>query len=84
MLLVTIVGGMGTIFGPLVGAFVLHTVNEIARHFIDTPGLSLIVYGLILIIIIGYLPNGLIGAFKKKEKKSESSSLDKNRSREDP
>jgi|TARA_B100001079_G_scaffold222637_1_gene198932 branched-chain amino acid transport system permease protein len=84
MLLVTIVGGMGTIFGPLVGAFVLHTVNEIARHFIDTPGLSLIVYGLILIIIIGYLPNGLIGAFKKKEKKSESSSLDKNRSREEP
>ena len=84
MLLVTIVGGMGTIFGPLVGAFVLHTVNEIARHFIDTPGLSLIVYGLILIIIIGYLPNGLIGAFKKKEKKSESRSLDKNRSREEP
>ena len=83
MLLVTIVGGVGTIFGPLVGAFVLHTVNEIARHFIDTPGLSLIVYGLILIIIIGYLPNGLIGAFKKKEKKSESRSLDKNRSRED-
>ena len=84
MLLVTIVGGMGTIFGPLVGAFVLHTVNEIARHFIDTPGLSLIVYGLILIVIIGYLPNGLIGAFKKKEKKSDSTSLDKKTSREDP
>ena len=83
MLLVTIVGGMGTIFGPLVGAFVLHTVNEVARHFIDTPGLSLIVYGLILIIIIGYLPNGLIGAFKKKEKKSGSNSLDKKRSREE-
>ena len=70
-------------FGPLVGAFVLHTVNEVARHFIDTPGLSLIVYGLILIIIIGYLPNGLIGAFKKKEKKSGSNSLDKKRSREE-
>ncbi len=84
MLLVTIVGGMGTIFGPLVGAFVLHTVNEVARHFIDTPGLSLIVYGLILIVIIGYLPNGLIGAFKKKEKKSDSTSLDKKTSREDP
>ncbi len=83
MLLVTIVGGMGTIFGPLVGAFVLHTVNEVARHFIDTPGLSLIVYGLILIVIIGYLPNGLIGAFKKKEKKSGSTSLDKKTSRGD-
>lgn len=77
MLLVTIVGGMGTVFGPLIGAFVLHTVNEIARHFIDTPGLSLIVYGVILIVIISYLPNGLIGMFKKKMKQSEPTALDK-------
>ena len=59
MLLVTIVGGMGTVFGPLIGSLVLHTVNEVTRNFIDTPGLSLIVYGIILIIIISYLPNGL-------------------------
>ncbi len=77
MLLVTIVGGMGTVFGPLIGAFVLHTVNEIARHFIDTPGLSLIVYGFILIIIISYLPNGLIGMFKKRAQRMNASSLDK-------
>ena len=77
MLLVTIVGGMGTVFGPLIGAFVLHIVNEVARHFIDTPGLSLIVYGVILIVIISYLPNGLIGMFKKKMGKSASTGLDK-------
>ena len=77
MLLVTIVGGMGTVFGPLVGAFVLHIVNEIARHFIDTPGLSLIVYGFILILIISYLPNGLMGLFKKKMKQSNAIALDK-------
>ena len=61
MLLVTIVGGMGTVFGPLVGSLFLHTVNEFARHFIDTPGVSLIVYGFILILIISFLPNGLVG-----------------------
>ena len=77
MLLVTIVGGMGTIFGPLIGAFVLHIVNEIARHFIDTPGLSLIVYGVILIVIISYLPNGLIGLFRKRMKKSKPTALDR-------
>ena len=71
MLLVTIVGGMGTVFGPLIGSFVLHTVNEIARHFISTPGLSLIVYGFILIVIISYLPNGLIGLFRKTQKNKE-------------
>ena len=77
MLLVTIVGGMGTVFGPLIGAFVLHIVNEIARHFIDTPGLSLIVYGVILIVIISYLPNGLIELFRKRMKKSKPTALDR-------
>ena len=82
MLLVTIVGGMGTVFGPLIGAFVLHIVNEIASHFIDTPGLSLIVYGFILIVIISYLPNGLMGLFKTKMKQTDATSLDKLKSDE--
>lgn len=69
MLLVTIVGGLGTVFGPLVGSFVLHGINEVARHYISEPGLSLIVYGVILVAIIGFLPNGLIGIFKKRKKK---------------
>ncbi len=69
MLLVTIVGGLGTVFGPLVGSFVLHVINEVARHYISEPGLSLIVYGVILVAIIGFLPNGLIGIFKKRKKK---------------
>ena len=71
MLLVTIVGGMGTVFGPLVGSFFLHTVNEFARHFIDTPGVSLIVYGFILILIISFLPNGLVGLFDRVRKKKD-------------
>ena len=75
MLLVTIVGGMGTVFGPLIGAFVLHIVNEVTRHFLDTPGLSLIVYGVILVLIISYLPNGLIGLFKSRSKASDKGEL---------
>ncbi len=71
MLLVTIVGGMGTVFGPLVGSFVLHMVTEVAKHLIESPGLSLIVYGFILILIIAYLPNGLIGLFKGISGKGE-------------
>jgi branched-chain amino acid transport system permease protein len=71
MLLVTIVGGMGTVFGPLVGSFFLHIVNEFARHFIDTPGVSLIVYGFILILIISFLPNGLVGLFRRTRKKKD-------------
>ena len=68
MLLVAIIGGMGTVFGPFIGSLVLHTINELSRHYIDTPGLSLIVYGVILVLIIGFLPDGLIGLFKRKPK----------------
>ena len=71
MLLVSIVGGLGTVFGPLIGSVVLHVVNEVARHFIDTPGLSLIVYGVILIFIISYFPNGLVGLFRRSRGKKE-------------
>jgi ABC-type branched-subunit amino acid transport system permease subunit len=46
-------------------------VNEFARHFIDTPGVSLIVNGFILILIISFLPNGLVGLFRKKRKKKD-------------
>jgi branched-chain amino acid transport system permease protein len=70
MLLVTIVGGLGTIFGPLVGSFVLHGINEVARHYLEAPGLSLIVYGLILVVIVGFLPNGLIGLLQRGAKKT--------------
>ena len=82
MLLVTIVGGMGTVFGPLIGSFVLHIVNEVARHFIDTPGLSLIVYGVILILIISYLPNGLIGMFRKRMGTAQAGTLKSVRGKE--
>lgn len=64
MLLVSIIGGMGTVFGPLLGALVLHGVNEATRHYIQAPGLSLVIYGLILMGIVGFLPNGLIGLTK--------------------
>jgi len=69
MLLVTIVGGLGTVFGPLIGSFVLHGINEVARHYLEAPGLSMIVYGLILIGIVGFLPNGLIGLVRSTLKR---------------
>ena len=68
MLLVSIIGGMGTVMGPFIGSLVLHLINEISRHFINAPGLSLVVYGVILVLIIGFLPKGLTGAFQSQKK----------------
>ena len=68
MLLVSIIGGMGTVMGPFIGSLVLHLINEISRHFINAPGLSLVVYGGSLVLVIGFLPKGLTGAFQSQKK----------------
>jgi branched-chain amino acid transport system permease protein len=68
MLLVTMIGGAGTVFGPLIGAVVLGLLSEVTRLLSQGQGLSLIVYGAILIVIVAYLPNGLMGLFARRAK----------------
>lgn len=61
-LLVPIVGGLGTVFGPLIGAAALHAVAETTGALVgEIPGANLILYGVLLILIIRFLPNGLVG-----------------------
>lgn len=61
-LLVPIIGGMGTLFGPLLGAVALHTVSELTRELIgDVPGVSLAIYGALLVGMVLFLPRGLAG-----------------------
>lgn len=64
-LLVPIIGGLGTIFGPVLGAFALHAIAEIGRLvFGEAPGLNLVLYGLLLVLMVLFLPNGLFGLGK--------------------
>jgi branched-chain amino acid transport system permease protein len=62
-LLTPIIGGVGTVFGPLIGALVVKALGEGARLFTgDAPGLDLVVYGVVLVLVIAFTPRGLIGA----------------------
>ncbi len=61
-LLTPIIGGVGTVFGPLIGALAVKALGEWARLFTgDAPGLDLVVYGSVLILVIAFTPRGLIG-----------------------
>ncbi|MBM3572981.1 MAG: branched-chain amino acid ABC transporter permease, partial [Alphaproteobacteria bacterium] len=67
ILLVPIVGGIGTVLGPLVGSVVLHGAGEAARRLMgDAPGLSLIFYGILLVLIIRFMPDGLMGLLRRR------------------
>ena len=63
-LLTPIIGGVGTVFGPLLGALVVKSLGEGAKLVTgDVPGLDLILYGAVLVLVIGFTPRGLIGGF---------------------
>ena len=66
MLLVSMIGGAGTVYGPLIGALLLASISDITRVMTQIQGLSLVIYGGLLVIIIAYLPNGLIDLFRRK------------------
>jgi branched-chain amino acid transport system permease protein len=61
-LVAAIVGGMGTLWGPLLGAVLLHGLAEATRGLFGAlPGLNLVVYGTVLIGIMLFMPRGLSG-----------------------
>jgi branched-chain amino acid transport system permease protein len=66
MLLVSMIGGAGTVYGPLIGAVLLAAVSEVTRAWFTIQGLSLVLYGALLVVIIAYLPNGLIDLFERR------------------
>ena len=61
-LVAAIVGGMGTLWGPVLGAAVLHLLGELTRNlFGQLPGLNMVVYGSVLVLIVMFVPRGLSG-----------------------
>jgi branched-chain amino acid transport system permease protein len=70
--LVATLGGVGTVWGPVIGAFILIPISEFTRIYLGGggKGTDLIIYGLLIIIISVYQPFGVIGLaerFRKKE-----------------
>ena len=55
-----IVGGMGTLWGPVLGALVLHALADLTRNLFGAlPGINLVIYGVVLVLIVMFLPRGL-------------------------
>jgi branched-chain amino acid transport system permease protein len=61
-LLAPIIGGIGTVFGPLLGALIVKALGELAKSMTgDAPGLDLVVYGSVLIVVVAFAPRGIVG-----------------------
>lgn len=57
-----IVGGMGTLWGPIMGALALHVLADLTRNlFGQLPGINMVIYGTVLILMVMFAPRGLAG-----------------------
>lgn len=65
MLLVVMIGGAATVWGPVFGAIALHLVADTTRAWISTPGFAPMLYGVLLLIIIAQLPGGIAGRLRR-------------------
>jgi branched-chain amino acid transport system permease protein len=66
ILLSAIIGGAGTVLGPLVGALTLQLLSEGTRVYIRAfSGFDLMIYGCVLIIVIIFLPQGIVEGLRR-------------------
>jgi branched-chain amino acid transport system permease protein len=72
-----VIGGIGTIWGPLVGALVVGPLSELIADFLREPpaflsfmqgvtGLDVAVYAALLIVIVIFLPKGIYGTLRDR------------------
>jgi branched-chain amino acid transport system permease protein len=59
MALMSMLGGKGTVVGPIVGAVLLYTIQELT--WVNFPTAHLIAYGLFIIVVARFMPRGLMG-----------------------
>lgn len=60
--LVPLIGGVGTVLGPLIGAVVLGALGQLTEHLTGgAAGVSLISFGFLLLLILRFLPDGIMG-----------------------
>jgi len=59
-----IIGGVGTLFGPIIGAFLLTGLSEAMQNLLaalgfDIPGAKQVFYGICLLLVVMILPDGV-------------------------
>ncbi|SHI67985.1 branched-chain amino acid transport system permease protein [Geosporobacter subterraneus DSM 17957] len=67
IVLLTVLGGLGTLYGPIIGAAVLIPLSEYTRIFFGGTGkgIDLIIFGFLVVAVACYQPKGIVGLFQK-------------------
>lgn len=60
--LIAVLGGMGTILGPLVGSLVLISIGEVLRVY--TGSGNVFFYGILIVLVVMFMPDGVVGTLR--------------------
>jgi len=66
MVLMAIIGGRGTVSGPVVGAVLLVAINEFSVARFGSSELNIVVTGLILVAALIFFPTGIVGSLRDR------------------
>lgn len=62
-ILMAIFGGTGQLYGPVIGAAIFAYLQETLQT--TFPYYYMLIFGIVLVVVISYLPNGLVGLVQK-------------------
>jgi branched-chain amino acid transport system permease protein len=68
MVLMAIIGGRGTVAGPVVGAILLVALNEISVSQFGSTELNIAVTGVIMLVVLLFFPLGIVGSLRERGK----------------
>jgi branched-chain amino acid transport system permease protein len=60
--IVAMLGGAGTILGPIVGSLVLESASELLKNIFQEA--HLLIYGILLVVVVLFLPEGIVGSLR--------------------
>lgn len=68
MVLMSILGGKGTVAGPVIGAVMLIAINEFFVANLGSSALNIVATGVIMILVLLFFPSGVIGTLKERSR----------------
>lgn len=71
IVLLTVLGGLGNIYGPIVGAAILIPLSEYTRAYLGGTGkgIDLMIYGVLIMVIVIFEPRGVLGLLRIRKRR---------------
>lgn len=71
IVLLTVLGGLGSVYGPIVGAAILIPLSEYTRAYLGGTGkgIDLMIYGVLIMVIVIFEPRGVLGLLRSRKRR---------------